>query len=114
MKEFDKDIKKIFWLILGLFLLFLSIRYWAVIEGLVKLGIDAAAPLIIGCVIAYAVNILMLLLINKHYAKREMQCEAEEKSRVKPERPAVVETIENPEGYGLDNIDDYVNSVSEK
>lgn len=59
MKEFDKDIKKIFWLILGLFLLFLSIRYWAVIEGLVKLGIDAATPLIIGCVIAYAVNILM-------------------------------------------------------
>ena len=66
------------------------------------------------CLFQYAVNILMLLLINKHYAKREMQCEAEEKSRVKPERPAVVETIENPEGYGLDNIDDYVNSVSEK
>ena len=43
-----------------------------------------------------------------------MQCEEDEKLKVKPVRPAVVETIENPEGYGLDNIDDYVNSVSEK
>ena len=66
------------------------------------------------CIFQYAVNILMLLLISKHYAKREMQCEEDEKLKVKPVRPAVVETIENPEGYGLDNIDDYVNSVSEK
>ena len=59
MKEFDKEIKKVIWLVIGLFVLFLAIRYWAMIEGLVTVGIDAATPLIIGCVIAYAVNILM-------------------------------------------------------
>lgn len=59
MKEYRKEIKKITVLVIGLFLLFLAIRYWAFIEGLVRLSVDAATPLIIGCVIAYAVNILM-------------------------------------------------------
>ena len=48
MKEFDKEIKKVIWLVIGLFVLFLAIRYWAMIEGLVTVGIDAATPLIIG------------------------------------------------------------------
>ena len=59
MKEFDKDVKKIIWLVVGLFALFLAIRYWAVIEGMVTLGIDAATPLLVGCVMAYVINILM-------------------------------------------------------
>ena len=59
MKDLGKDLKKIIWLVVGLFLLFLAMRYWATIEGMVSLGIDAATPLLIGCVIAYAVNILM-------------------------------------------------------
>ena len=59
MKEFNKDVKKIIWLVVGLFVLFLAIRYWAVIEGMVTLGIDAATPLLIGCVMAYVINILM-------------------------------------------------------
>lgn len=59
MKEFDKDVKKIIWLVVGLFALFLAIRYWAVIEGMVTLGFDAATPLLVGCVMAYVINILM-------------------------------------------------------
>ena len=59
MKEFNKDVKKIIWLVVGLFVLFLAIRYWAVIEGMVTLGIDAATPLLIGCVMAYVINILL-------------------------------------------------------
>lgn len=59
MKKISEDVKKIVWLIAGLFLLFLAIRYWTLFEGLVRLAIDAASPLLLGCVIAYAVNILM-------------------------------------------------------
>ena len=59
MREFGKDAKKVIWLVAGLFVLFLAIRYWSLLEGIVHLGIDAATPLLIGCVIAYAVNILM-------------------------------------------------------
>ena len=59
MKKISEDVKKIVWLIAGVFLLFLAIRYWALFEGLVRLAIDAASPLLLGCVIAYAVNILM-------------------------------------------------------
>ena len=59
MKELSKEVKKVIWLVVGLFVLFLAIRYWPIIEGMVTLGIDAATPLLIGCVIAYVVNILM-------------------------------------------------------
>lgn len=59
MKELSKDVKKVVWFAGGVFLLFLVIRYWPVLEGVVKLGADAALPLIIGCVIAYVINILM-------------------------------------------------------
>ena len=59
MKNLSEEVKKVIWLVAGLFVLFLCIRYWAVIEGVVGLGLDAATPLLLGCVIAYAVNILM-------------------------------------------------------
>ena len=59
MKELGKDIKKIVWLVGGLFLLFLVIRYWPSLEGIFKLAVDAATPLITGCGMAYVINILM-------------------------------------------------------
>lgn len=59
MKELSKDIKRIVWLVGGLFLLFLALRYWPSIEGIVQVAIDAATPLIIGCGMAYVINILM-------------------------------------------------------
>lgn len=44
---------------LSVFLLFLAIRFWPAAEGLLTTLVGAAAPLLIGCIIAYVVNILM-------------------------------------------------------
>lgn len=44
---------------ISVFLLYLCIHYWAAVAGLVSTLVDAASPLLIGCVIAYLVNILM-------------------------------------------------------
>ncbi len=44
---------------IGAFLLFLAVRHWPDILGLAGTVFAAAFPLIIGCVIAYPVNILM-------------------------------------------------------
>ena len=41
------------------FALYLGIHYWQALANLVKLVLGAAVPLIVGCVIAYVVNILM-------------------------------------------------------
>lgn len=43
----------------SVFLLYLCIQYWPAVENLISMLLSAAAPLIIGCVIAYLVNILM-------------------------------------------------------
>lgn len=59
MKELEKDLKRMLLLIGGLLVLFLVIRYWSVLEGVVALGVDAAQPLILGCIMAYVINILM-------------------------------------------------------
>ncbi len=48
------------------FLLYLCITYWGTFAGLTGTLIGAAMPLLIGCVIAYAVNILMSFY-EKHY-----------------------------------------------
>ena len=53
------EIKKLIGVAGIIFGLYLAIRYWAKVEGLILLGFSAAIPLIIGCVIAYIVNILM-------------------------------------------------------
>ena len=58
------------------------------------------------CILQYLVNILMLVCINKHYEKKETLSEAEEKAEVKIERPEIIESIENEEGFGIDFIDD--------
>ena len=44
-----------------LFLLYLAIHYWGALSSLLLLGLGAAFPLVLGAVIAYAVNILMSL-----------------------------------------------------
>lgn len=41
------------------FVLYLGVHYWQTLVNLIKLVLGAAAPLIIGCAIAYVVNILM-------------------------------------------------------
>ena len=48
---------------ISVFLLFLCIHYWESFTGLLQLGVGAAAPLLTGCVIAYIINILILIVI---------------------------------------------------
>lgn len=52
--------------ICSIIFVYVVIHYWGNIEGFVKLGISAAMPLIIGGIMAYAVNILMSFY-EKHY-----------------------------------------------
>ena len=51
---------------LSAFVLYLCITYWSRAAGFVAAAVGAAAPLIIGCVIAYLVNILMSFY-ERHY-----------------------------------------------
>jgi len=44
---------------LSIFLLFLLIHYWTLLSGMLGLLIKALKPLLLGCVLAYIVNILM-------------------------------------------------------
>ena len=59
MNEVKQEMKKIIRIAGALLFVFLVTRYWEKLEGLVSLGISAATPLIVGCVMAYAINILM-------------------------------------------------------
>lgn len=59
MNEVKQDFKKMLGFAGALILVFLVIRYWEKLEGLISVGIGAATPLIIGCVMAYVINILM-------------------------------------------------------
>lgn len=51
--------RKIIFSSVCIFILLLCFRYWGNIVGILKNILGAAAPLILGCIIAYAVNILM-------------------------------------------------------
>ena len=57
--EFKQEIKKMTGIAGALLIVYLVIRYWAKLEGAVTLAISAATPLIIGCAMAYVINILM-------------------------------------------------------
>lgn len=46
-------------LILALFILFLAINYWTVVAKFITTVTSAAMPLLVGCVIAYIVNLLL-------------------------------------------------------
>ena len=59
------------------------------------------------CLVQYAVNILMLVLIKKHYEKKENEQGEKEEKMEKPQRPTVI-SLETDEGYGIDSIDDLI------
>lgn len=60
------DWKTCFRVCFSLFALYLAITYWKVFVGFIKLFITACTPLIIGAIIAYLVNIVMVSY-EKHY-----------------------------------------------
>ena len=59
MRELKQDTKRVLTFTSVILFVYFIIRYWGKVEGLVKLGIGAAAPLLIGCAMAYVINILM-------------------------------------------------------
>lgn len=59
MNEVKQDFKKMLGFAGALILVFLVIHYWENVEGFILVGIGAATPLIIGCAMAYVINILM-------------------------------------------------------
>ena len=59
MNEVKQDFKKMLGFAGALILVFLVIRYWEKLESLILVGVGAATPLIIGCGMAYVINILM-------------------------------------------------------
>ncbi len=60
------DIKKHASLLIGIFILYLAIRYWDQAVNVLSLALGAATPLIVGAVIAYILNILMTYF-ERHY-----------------------------------------------
>ena len=55
------------------FLLYLCIYYWPAVSALLGGVLGAAAPLLIGCVIAYPVNILMMLYEKIYFPKTKKE-----------------------------------------
>ena len=66
MKLTWKDSLKIFLILFGLYL---GIHYWPAGVGLVKEVLGAAVPLILGCVVAYLVNILMSIYEGLYFPR---------------------------------------------
>ncbi|MBO5303227.1 MAG: AI-2E family transporter [Lachnospiraceae bacterium] len=54
---------------LSIFVLYLCITYWSVAFGLLTTLLSAAAPLFIGCVVAYIINILMSFYEKFYFTK---------------------------------------------
>lgn len=59
MKEIKQEMKKTIGIAGALAVVYLVIRYWGKVESAILTGFSAAAPLLIGCVMAYVINILM-------------------------------------------------------
>lgn len=55
----------------GVLLLFLCIHYWDNIEGFIGLAFSAAFPLLVGCMIAYMVNILMVWFERRYFPRSQ-------------------------------------------
>ena len=51
------------------FLLFLAVHYWEPVMGTVKLVFSAATPIIVGLVVAYIVNILMVFYEKRFFGR---------------------------------------------
>lgn len=61
-----KELKKYSGILVGLFLLYLAIHYWNAVVDAAAMALSAAVPLVVGCVIAYILNILMTFY-ERHY-----------------------------------------------
>lgn len=59
MKEMLQQAKKLLGFVAAVLLIYVVIHYWPAIESVLKVALGAAVPLIIGCGIAYVINILM-------------------------------------------------------
>lgn len=59
MNEVKQEFKKMLGLAGALIVVFLVIHYWEKLERFISVGIGAATPLLIGCALAYVINILM-------------------------------------------------------
>ena len=59
MNEIKQDFKKMLGFAGALILVFLVIRYWDMLEGAFQVALSAGTPLIIGCAMAYVINILI-------------------------------------------------------
>lgn len=66
---------------ISVFLLYLCIHYWSSMAGLLSALLGAAVPLLLGCAIAYVINILMSFY-EKHYFSNSVKSVA-----VKSRRP---------------------------
>lgn len=64
----------------SIFLLYLCIYYWPSVAGLLSTLFGAAMPLVIGCAIAYVINILMSFY-EKHYFTKKPDSTTVKKSR---------------------------------
>ena len=51
------------------FLFFLAVHYWEPVMGIVKLVFSAATPILIGLVVAYIINILMVFYEKRFFAR---------------------------------------------
>ena len=56
-----------------LFALYLAVHYWEWLSGLALLAVKAGFPLVLGAVIAYAVNILMSMYEGWYFPKSQNQ-----------------------------------------
>jgi len=63
----------------SIFVLYLGIHYWTYVSGFLSALLSAALPLLIGCAIAYVVNILMTFYERHYFVKTKSA--AVEKSR---------------------------------
>lgn len=63
------DTKGILKIGIGIFVLYLCIHYWSAVAGFAGGVIGAAAPLIIGCFVAYVINILMRFYEGHYFPK---------------------------------------------
>ena len=75
------DTKGILKIGIGIFVLYLCIHYWSAVAGFVGGVIGAAAPLIIGCFIAYVINILMRFY-ERHYFPKSAKSPVQKSRRV--------------------------------
>ena len=65
---------------LSAFLLYLCIRFWPTVGGLFTTFLGAASPLILGCLIAYVLNILMSAY-ERHYFPKSKKTRAAKSRR---------------------------------